>query len=220
MKIVLCDCHKYVPYTYYLPLPDILYMIYDISTHTYHILCHSFSASHPVLTQDSDASGKWVAQCADWRTQLGLPSGLKVWSPWMQAQGLNVTDRISELLDLVAASKLKELGVNLLKPLDFETKKEKLKDVFCDVSQNPKYRSFTNSDGVTGCLATSTILYSFGRDRLVTPFELALFQGHRRGVKYPSGMRGNEIKSLAGEGMFLPSLATVIWSMYLLKGLP
>ena len=170
--------------------------------------------------QDSDPDAKWKLQCAEWRFSEGFPSSLKVWSPEMQATRLNVTPRVAEILDLVAATKLRELGVNLASPIPFLSKKKLLKEVSCDASQNPKFRSFTNTQQMTGCLATSTVLYSFGSDRLVTGFELALMQGNRRGLKYPRQMRNSEIRNLSGEGMALPCLATIVWAAFLVKGLP
>ena len=137
----------------------------------------------------------------------------------MQAQGLNRTERVSELLEVVASTKLLEQGVDILQPIPFSQKKQLLQHVYCDVSQNPKFRNCTNKDGITGCLATSTVLYSFGRDRALLPFELAMLQGHGRGLRFPEGMPGSQIRDLMGEGMNLPCLATIVWSLYVTKGL-
>ena len=130
------------------------------------------------------------------------------------------SDRVKAILNTVAAVKLQEQGVNLSNLPPFSVKKNLLKNVFCDVSQNPKHKSYTNSRGITGCLATSTVLYSYGHDRIVLPVELAMFQGHRRGFEYPPTITSNQIRDLAGEGMCLPCLATIVWCMYLTKGFP
>ena len=143
-----------------------------------------------------------------------------LWSGEMKGRGLSLTNRNKTILDLVAAEKLKGLGLQKAQTLTWEQRQSLLKGVFCDVSQNPKFASYTNDHGVTGCLATPTILYSYGKDRIVLPFEYILFQGHRRGMQFPTQMKSSEIKTLAGEGMFLASLGSVIWAMYLLKGLP
>ena len=161
-----------------------------------------------------------MLQCAQWREALQVPADFRLWSPEMQGRGLSLTHRNKEILDLVAIEKLKTLGLKEAECLTWDQRKSFLKGVFCDVSQNPKFSSYTNQNGVTGCLATSTILYSYGKDRAVLPFEYILFQGHRRGIQFPTDMRSSEIKALAGEGMFLPSLGSVIWAMYLIKGLP
>lgn len=139
----------------------------------------------------------------------------------MKARGLSLTPRIREILDLVAAERLKSFcGLKQAASSTWEQRRELLRGVYCDVSQNPKFASYTNAQGITGCLATSSNLYSYGRDRVVLPIEYILIQGHRRGMQFPHDMRSSEIKCLAGEGMFLPSLASVIWAMYLVKGLP
>lgn len=171
------------------------------------------------LLQDRPSSEKWRVQIAEWRKSLALPSGVRVWSHLMEAKGLNVTERVGEILEIVAAVKLVESGVNILQDLPFSHKKELLKHVYCDVSQNPKFKSHTNQEGITGCLTTSTLLYSFGRDRVVLPVELAMIQGHRRGFKFPPEMPSSKIRDLMGEGMNLPCLGTVVWCLYLTKGL-
>ena len=172
----------------------------------------------PASSQDGK-SDKWRSQIAEERRLRNLPSSVKVWSPFMQATGLRVTERISEILDVFAASKLSDLGANLFESTSFSEKKKLLEHQYCDVSQNPKYKSCTNQIGITGCLATSTVLYSFGRDRLILPFELALLQGHRRGIKFPDSMSSSQIRDLMGEGMHLACLGTVVWCLCLTKGL-
>ena len=139
----------------------------------------------------------------------------------MQATGLRVTERISEILEIVATVKLMELGQNLLEAvtIPFSQKKKLLEHVYCDVSQNPMFKNYTNKDGISGCLTTSTTLYSFGRDRLVLPCELAMFQGHRRGFRFPPSRPSLQIRDLMGEGMNLPCLGTVVWCLYATKGL-
>lgn len=157
---------------------------------------------------------------------MALPSGLidGMWSNGMKMP--SETPRVKALLDLVATERLmyacsnQQTPISEIKEFSQERKQELLKHVFCDISQNPKFRSCTGNDGVTGCLTTSTLLYSYGKDRMVLPFELMLFQGHRRGLKIPQDMKSSSLRSLAGEGMAVPCLGAIIWSLYLTKGLP
>ena len=126
---------------------------------------------------------------------MALPSGLidGMWSNGMKMP--SETPRVKALLDLVATERLmyacsnQQTPISEIKEFSQERKQELLKHVFCDISQNPKFRSCTGNDGVTGCLTTSTLLYSYGKDRMVLPFELMLFQGHRRGLKIPQDMK-------------------------------
>ena len=177
-------------------------------------------SSHNRPHQEREGAQSWTSQCARWRESLGLPSDTKLWSADMAARGMSNTPRIRKILDLVAAQKLKPIGFRKVLNMSHADKQKLLRGTFCDVSQNPKFASFTNESGNTGCLATSTTLYSFGRDRVVLPIELALFQGHRRGILFPPEIKSSQIRSLAGEGMSLPCLGSVVWCMYLLKGLP
>ena len=140
----------------------------------------------------------------------------------MKSTGLSKTKRIQELLDMVALQSLVWKGVSPLNAtlMNAAQKGEHLQHVFCDVSQNPRYASFTNHSGISPCLATSTILYSFARDRVVLPFELLMFMGHRRGIKIPPSAKPSQIRDLAGEGMHLASLGSVVWALYSIKGMP
>ncbi len=140
----------------------------------------------------------------------------------MVGTGVPQTERVESILDAVATLKFRDLGYSwaAVEGFDFSTKKDILKDVYIDISQNPQYKAWTSSKGVAPCLATSTMLYSYGRDRTLAAFELTLLQGHRRSFQFPDHMKCSQIKELAGEGIFLPCLATVIWSAYLLRGLP
>lgn len=137
------------------------------------------------------------------------------WVPHMR-DNKNLTSRVETILNLVA---VQHLGLQNL-DAEFTTKKKLLRDVFCDVSQNPKFGAFTGSSGNAPCLATSTRMFSFGEDRWVLPIELLYWQGHSRGIRIPEGMKSNEIRDLAGEGMCLPCFGTVLWSAFLASNWP
>lgn len=166
---------------------------------------------------------QWKIQAQEWRDGLGIPSTFpSVWAEDMKATGISVTDRIRELLDLAAVQSLIYKGkkLNEIATMNRGLKESYLYDLYCDVSQNPRFACFTNSKGIAPGLATSTIMYSYAKDRLVLPLELLMFQGHRRGVKLPQTVKSQQIRDLAGEGMNLASLGSVIWALYVVKGLP
>lgn len=179
-------------------------------------MCPDLAAQQPPLLQDT----KWMVQLAELRSELSLPA-LQLWSHRMRGYGVPRTQRVCEIMDTVVMIKLKEKGqLQGANKLSFERLKTLLHDVFLDISQNPRQKCYSNSSGITHCLATSTQLYSFGADRMILPFELLMFQGHSRAIRIPPNMRSNQLSHLAGEGMALPCLATVIWCGYVLKGLP
>ena len=155
----------------------------------------------------------WARQLSEWREKLMMPESMKLWSPHMEFQ---TTDRCRAILDVVVVAKLGLEAANM----SFHEIKAKLTHVYCDLSQNPKFMGYTNDRGVTGCLATSTMLYSFARDGLLLPYELLLLQGHSRSLKIPDHVTSHQMKTLAGEGISLPCLGTVLWAVYLTNGLP
>lgn len=88
-----------------------------------------------------------------------------------------------------------------------------LKGMFLDVSQSLHRKAYTQG-GVNRCLTTSSLLYSYEHDRIVTPLEMLYFQGYPRTLKIPMSLSPSELKDLAGEGMTLPCLAMVMWSIW------
>ena len=166
--------------------------------------------------QDDSSGSRWAVQIGEWKSKINMPDSVKPWSEEMVGTGISKTARVKALLDVIAFEKL---GVAQLE-LSFQEKKRALQNVYCDLSQNPRFRSYTNGEGITGCLCTSTVLYSYGRDGAVLPLELLRFQGHRRDIVIPEDMSGNQVRDLAGEGMALPCLGTVLWAVYLTKGFP
>ena len=165
------------------------------------------------------SSQAWFRQLCEWRGEAGIPERLQVWTKF--AKGVPGTNRVQQLLEVVAADILLHLGNGHdVLSQSFDKKKEYLQDVYCDTSQNPAFKAVSNSNGVAPCLCTSSTMYSFGRDRMLLPFEHLLMQGHTRSLRIPKNMSPSQIRSLAGEGICLPCLGTIVWALYLTKGLP
>jgi hypothetical protein len=164
-------------------------------------------------------SAKWKSQAAEKRAHLGLPQNVSPWAAEMNdtaAFGGAATPRVQAILDLGAAPHLQPTQWQL----PFSEKRELLRHVYCDVSQNPCRLTCTNAAGVTGTLTTSALLYSYHRNDLLLPFEHLLLQGHRRSFSVPAHITGQQLRALGGEGIFIPCLGTILWCMYLTKGMP
>jgi hypothetical protein len=76
--------------------------------------------------------------------------------------------------------------------------------------------------GSVSVLTTSTHLYSFELDREILPEELFLLQGHPPVAESDHALgsdRGKELRTLSGEGVSVPMLATCMYSI-ILQGLP
>ena len=160
---------------------------------------------------------QWMSQVAQWRAKLQMPANARPWSRHREVResGVALTERHLAILDLAVYETVGPSCMNM----SFEQLQCALKNIYCDLSQNPQRRAFTK-DGMTNCLTTSTCLYMFWRADFVLSNELLYIQGHRRSIVLPQDMTSNQIRDLAGEGISLPSLATVVWALYLTKGLP
>ena len=127
------------------------------------------------------------------------------------------TERVRDLLDLVVFEKIASL--KLPNNLSFSELQACLEDVYVDVSQSHVRRPYSNKEAAK-CLTTGSIIYSFGRDSVILPLELMMWHGHRSNVGLPDCLSQRQFTRLAGEGMALPSLASVVWGVYLTKQFP
>lgn len=91
--------------------------------------------------------------------------------------------------------------------------------LFVDISQNHIRRPLSNADGTVRALLTSTDLYHFGTDRCLVPLEHLLLQGYSPDVVLPDLLSDSDVRQMAGEAIFLPCLATVLWCLNLTKDL-
>ncbi len=122
--------------------------------------------------------------------------------------GLPQTRRVRDLIDCFVISKMKELD----KP--FSSAQEVMSEMFIDVSQSHTRHAHTGSDGCQKCLTTATQYYSIGAGRIVLPLETLRWQGYPTTMRIPCHLTPNDLRDFSGEGMFLPSLATVLWCLY------
>lgn len=170
---------------------------------------------------------KWKQQIDDWRLDLGCKGFLRNIRPWTTVapwryKGINVTQRHLEILDCVAlhflggAKRAEEiLSKSNARDLIVGT----LQHAVVDLSQNPIRRAFSDIDGTAKCLTTSSVLYSFSRDRILLPFEKMLLQGHSMTLKIPRSMPNKCLNELAGMGISLPTLGLIFVAMMNSTGL-
>lgn len=158
---------------------------------------------------DSKLFRKWKADSLTFRNRVGVSPGYAPWTsrPEFVGRGIRLTPRTKDLIDCVAIQVMKS------KNLPFNQMAEGLKGVFLDVSQSLQRKAYTQG-GMNRCLTTSTVLYSYEHDRMVVPAEMLYFQGYPRTLKIPSSVTQADVANLAGEGMSLPCLATVLWSIW------
>ena len=122
-----------------------------------------------------------------------------------------MTPRIAGILNLVTAEKI---GGHVSKPKGDILKA--LATTVVDVSQNPCRKNFTPEHGTNHTMCTSSMLVHLGKFRTVLPAEMMMWQGHNIAkVKFPAAEPSKAWRVLAGEGMALPCLGTVIFCLLL-----
>ena len=179
----------------------------------YELYCCLRQASATTAQQWS----QWRVQSIQLRRELGAE---KEENPFLtlgyESVGLTMTARVSEILGLAALAVFKAHGIDYKDPDQLEHAKEALRHIYVDVSQNPTRRAWTNpATSVSKCLTTSTCLYSFGRGRRVLPGELMFLQGHSKEICIPESMTPSGLRDLAGEGMTLPCLGSLVLGLRL-----
>ena len=185
---------------------------------------------HRMRTKSLPTVAKWMVQVQDWRNDLGAVGkyeGLRPWTslPGKRLTGVARTERAMNILDCVAIQALggAEVAAALMQqqPETLRTWSitSALRDTLVDLSQNPQRRAFTNSAGISKCIHTSSILYSFGMDRILVPFEMMMLQGHSQGLRIPPQMSKASLQALAGMGVSLPCLGQILLAMMLTTGL-
>ena len=89
-----------------------------------------------------------------------------------------------------------------------------LQTTLADLSQSHARQPFNSTD-VARTLTTSSRLWSFAQHRFLRAEEHFSLQGFSRALSVPDSLKESEVRSLAGEGIALPPLAMVLWSVYL-----
>ena len=165
----------------------------------------------------------WQKESRIFRQSLGLDVDAKPWTgrSKFQGTGLSKTSRVLDLLDCFAASRIAQHNGAQGKGFKIsEVALAKLmKNQYIDVSQSLNRHAHTNAFGINHALTTSSVLYSYGLDRVLTGKEHMFLHGHPKDTFF-SDMSQSVLRELAGEGMALPSLAAVIWCLFVCKRFP
>ncbi|CAE7624265.1 unnamed protein product [Symbiodinium sp. CCMP2592] len=172
------------------------------------------------------APQQWQVQSSKIRQELGVGQSTQLWTshPDLKLAGVPENARVKEVLDLAVYGYLgSDLACQLLagrQAADAEALKSMCSELFTDISQNPYRKTFTRKNGHAPCMTTATSFYCHSRDRMVLPVEMLYFQGHDLRMKIPSQMPRSSLQSLAGQGICLPVLATLVFCLQNTDSLP
>ena len=179
--------------------------------------CSACVQVRALATRSDEGEQKWKSQITTWRQELKVPMNFRPFQQLRRSvQGMSLNPRITAILDMVTAVKL---GGDRTK--NKQEISAALATTVVDVSQNPCRRNYTPSHGVNHTLCTSSLLVHLGKFRTVVPAEAMMWQGHNiQRLKFPTGESNRTWRCLAGEGMALPCIGTVIWCLFLTGAFP
>ena len=163
--------------------------------------CHPLKVNKSANSRSVSATGmeKWQQQAAALRESL--PPTLKdqrPWSPNARMQGLSALPRQQELLDLAyleTKSWLQKQGMD-------DSHQRVVKSLVADVSQNIGRKPW----GPMRTHTTSSMIYSFERDRLVIPAEGLRLLGFPNVARMVQGLSSADTVELVGQAMAVPSV--------------
>ena len=162
--------------------------------------------STTVASQAEDMQRKWRSYAVTSRNKSGVSSSFNGWTsrPDVMLHAVPRHERVLELLDLRWAQALQRAP-------DGSTSKQVRKNLWCDISQNPRGAEFRGSPG-TQC--TSSSWYSFEKDVVLDGEDQLLLQGWSSQIAAGPDMNNFDKKDLAAEGFTLPCMATCLWAFY------
>ena len=179
------------------------------------LFCEAAQSKPEPITCSSSNIPSWKAQAVSWSEKLHVPLQTNIWTgrAGFKGSGLPSTQRVSTIVNLVAAEKKKEARASMT------SLPAVLKETLLDFSQNPCRRAFSGKNDTAHCLCTSSQVYSYHVDRCVFGVEYMRLQGWGFEINIPPECE-SKLRELAGEGIALPCLGTIVWALYLVKGLP
>ena len=168
-----------------------------------------------LLPEINDRGAAWKMQSARWREELEVTPDYHPYTSNMDFSrsglpckcGGRPTKRILDLIDCAAMSVAKKAKKRL------GDCKQELDRTILDVSQSHGRRPFNTGDVRT--LTTSSKLFSFGQRRTLVEKEHFLLMGFDDQLVLPKAISASNLRALAGEGMALPCLATVVIAVLL-----
>ncbi len=184
------------------------------------LLCEETRAKSESCKVGADCA-QWKAHSARWRSELNIPPTFQPWTSRPEFKGLGVPSnkRSLDLLDCSWVQACKKRNIGMGPAMTKTGIQQKLhEDLVVDISQSHARRPMSDQ-GVLRTLTTSSRLYHYGLDRMLLPREHLLMQGYAHTVCIPKSMKDDDVRSLAGEGIFLPCLGQILWCLHLTRNL-
>ena len=160
---------------------------------------------------------KWQKQSAAWRDRLDISPSYRPWTsrPEFLGRGINHTNRVLDLMDLVTAERLRQQNVRLRQATPAVIEKL-MTGTYLDISQSHERRTVSYAGELLPTLTTSSVMYSFSEDAVVTSKEMFRWHGFPRTLVFPPEISETQLKGFIGNSMAAPCLAQAFLSLYAL----
>ena len=163
----------------------------------------------------------WAKDAQAFRERVGVPLHFRPWTGREQfrGHGLVSSARIAEVLDLAAIAICRQQGLTMREMTPLAVRKV-LRGAYIDVSQSVSRRAWAAAGQPLPTLTSSSVIYSFGADRVLLGRELCALHGFTSSLKLPASITDNDLRALVSNSMALPCVALVIWALMLTKQFP
>ncbi|CAE7552448.1 unnamed protein product, partial [Symbiodinium microadriaticum] len=150
-----------------------------------------------------------------WREAMKVQ---KTYCPWTNAtffkgNGLPRTDRVFDLLNCAYVNRCRQSGL-ALSEVATNRRRPEIRSLLVDISQSHGRKPLSSLQGDARCLTTSSLMYYMGEDRVLCAREHLLLQGYDRCCEIPECMSNADVRRAAGEGIALPPLGLLLWTLF------
>ena len=150
-----------------------------------------------------------------WRNELKMKEEYHPLTqfPNFQGRGVSRTARVLDLLDCAYVQRCRQFNLPTAR-VAANLQVVEMRQTLVDVSQGHVRRPLNHVSGEARCLTTSSTLYYMHEDRVLCPKENLLLQGYDSCCRIPDSWTEADTRRIAGEGIALPALGLVVWTLF------
>lgn len=156
------------------------------------------------MRADDAEDMQWRKESNKMRDSLRAPpvgcKGANPWTSMSKLRGVPPSPRMRDAIDVCYFS----MGGDV-------------KGMLLDLSQSVSRKAWARQS--SRALAARTLIYSFDLDGVLDPKTAARLQGLPETFLH-AGLSDDQLRSLAGEAVFLPNLATILWAAFIDEASP
>ena len=172
---------------------------------------------------EADGAAVWKTERSEFRRAHGVTEDWKPWTGQVSFKGTGLPDlpRVMDMIDSFVIKCMVAKGLRVRGNHCECDLQQLMSGKYVDVSQSLSRNAHTHlQSGINHAMTTGSLLYSYDRDSVLTGREMLQLHGQPKTLVLPDQLSEAQLVQLAGEGIALPSLAAVLWCLYLTKQFP